>query len=223
MTQVLLEPLAGEPGHFFQSAGFLEQVRCSGNGFQPLFTIQLGQGFTIQVQDDAVLCSNEKQNRRFHQSECLLSEIGAASSGDDGVDAGHGQRCRHERGGGSGACAEIAQPDIFDSRLLDEPCGRTTESGGQQVDVEAQVSCCPVENLFIFREQIEQESADASTVKHSSNVLVARTVTAASAAVREEYEPAQVFRDDQVSVENGAFSRAAGRDLHCGLHGGLFF
>ena len=67
-------------------------------------------------------------------------------------------------------------------------------SNGQQFDVEAQVARVLIDAFFTIGQQVQEHRAEARLAQRARNVLVARTVPAAAAAVCEQDHPGRRIR-----------------------------
>jgi hypothetical protein len=82
-----------------------------------------------------------------------------------------------------------------------------SKPAGEKLDIESQVTGARISAFFLFGEQVEQQGAKSCFLECVRNELVARTVAAASAAVREEHEAAGVVWDNEFSVEYHVIGR----------------
>jgi hypothetical protein len=79
-----------------------------------------------------------------------ISSVGArtwASAGEEG-------------GGGAGAGAEVADPQLRGLLAVAQPVGGAEQAAGEQVDVEAEPGCAQVDLLLLGGEQVDQERTE---------------------------------------------------------------
>src|SRR5262249_39400889 len=150
------------------------------------------------------MAADNQQRRRFDQRQRVAGQVRPPAARNDRSDllaqSGGGHQGRRP----APARSAITDLPIRRPLLTGEPPRRVDQSPGQQLDVEAEMARKNVHRLFLTREQVEQKRADAGLTNNTGHAPVARTVTAAPAAVREYRDPARAARDRQVAVEDGA-------------------
>src|SRR5271169_4632638 len=89
-----------------------------------------------------------------------------------------------QRGGGSGAGAEICQRVGVRVPVCPQPPRRVAKPMGEEVDIE---NILPV-GRFLVDQEVEQQRADTRLLKRLRDILIARAQAATPAAVREKYD-----------------------------------
>src|SRR5205823_5111512 len=85
-----------------------------------------------------------------------------------------------------------------------EPVDGERQAVGQQADVEAVLPRAHVDALLDFGEQIEEQGPQPVLLQAARDLLVARAVAAAAAAVREHDDRSVRRRQDEVAVQHAA-------------------
>jgi hypothetical protein len=123
-VQVVAEPVAREPADLFHRAWLLEQVARALDHLQALQAPELIQRHLVQAQDGGVQAADDQKRRRMNLRQPIPSQIRAASTGNDGMNAvsrpGRGDQCR--------PCArartEVSQSQLAGLGLLLQPVAR---------------------------------------------------------------------------------------------------
>src|SRR5206468_554400 len=115
-----------------------------------------------------------------------------------------------ERRGSARARSKIANAQIARFRLLLCPVGRVNKPLCKQADVESMVGCARVNQLLFRRKQIEKERRQSGVVERAGDELIARTVPAAAAAVREKDQRNRMVGQTQVSLKG----HGPGQNVH---------
>src|SRR5207245_1827462 len=76
------------------------------------------------------------------------------------------------------------------------------EAFGEQRDIESVLTSVQIDCFLLRREQIKKQCCQSGIVQRVRDELIARTVTAATAAVREENEPGRILWNSQIPREN---------------------
>ena len=211
LVDVIDEPGAGEVGHPAEGTGFFEQVGRPGHNREVLFTREQVVGLTVEIENGGVGAPNDEQRRRAHRAEVLAREVGASSTRDDGTDrlgsASGGDECR----GTAGARAEQANWELRCPRLRPQPSGDPSEAVGQELDVEPVLPGARVNPVLFLRQEVDQEGGEPAVLEAFGDESIARTVSTAPAAVREQDEASCVARAREVAVELRAGNRNPNR------------
>src|SRR5215510_9460248 len=64
--QLLLKPCPRQTGDLLERARFLEKMCRSGNNFQPLFNVEVLEGFAVHLDNRLVLAADNQQRRSLH-------------------------------------------------------------------------------------------------------------------------------------------------------------
>src|SRR5215469_16868590 len=92
---------------------------------------------------------------------------------------------RDQRRSCAGACPEIADRQVRCGRLLLEPPGYGHQTAGQQINIETESRRSLLANFFVLRQQVDQQGCEVRIVESACHIEVARTITAAAAAMSE--------------------------------------
>src|SRR5581483_2483856 len=136
LLQMLREPGGRERDDPIERPRLLAQMSGAAHDLQARRAGQLGHGAAGQLDDDAVVLSNDQARRRQNVSEGVGSEIRASTPGNDGRDPLRSPaRCRQGRCR-SRAGAEQPHGKAGRGRLLLEPVQRVLEPAGEERDIE---------------------------------------------------------------------------------------
>jgi len=193
--QVGGKPVPGQGGGHGQRARLPEQVGRARDDLQPVLAAQAGLSLAVEVEHDVVLPADDEQGRRGHRGEPARGKVGTPAAGDHGGDVRAGFGGGRQRRRRAGARAEVADGRPGGGRLGAQPVSDLAKAAGEQADVE---HVRPVEFL-LPREQVEEQGAEPGFVQHPGDVLVARAVPTAAAAVREHHDPRRLVRHGQVA------------------------
>src|SRR5437016_1333862 len=137
----------------------------------------------------------------MHAEQPWPRQIGTATSRHDRFD-GPLMLCRRHQGCSSaGTGSEIADVEFLRSRLRSQPTRNGGEPFSQQVNVEPEVGSLQIDHFLARRQKIDQKSSYTAVIQHSRDVLVSRTMPAASAAVSKDRDSRAVFRNIQVTLD----------------------
>ena len=189
------EPVPGQPGNGVESTRLLEQVSGAGHHGQVVLAAQLRLGPAVEIQHHLVAPADDQQRRRGHRGQPGTGQIWAAAAGHHGRDASARLGRRQQRRRGAGAGAEVADGGPRRARLGAQPSGHLDQAAGEQADVE-HVGPVP---FLLGGEQVEQQRAQAGILQNAGDMLVARAVPAAAAAVDEHHNPWGACRHGQVA------------------------
>jgi hypothetical protein len=171
----------------FERAGFFKEVRRAGHDFQLLFAAKFRKRFLVQPDHRFIVSTHDEQLWRLHTRQCITREIGPSAARDHRIDPLPDFDRSYQRCASAGARSEIADAEIARFRLRDEPPRHFREPTRQQADVESQ----PLRDIvldLLRGQQIEKQRAIARFADDSRDELIARTVPAAAAAVRENHD-----------------------------------
>ena len=195
------EPLEGELSHAFERSRFLEQVRRSGHDLQLAEASERRLRLAIPLKDRPVVPAHDQQRRRRHFGEPGRSEVGPATTGDDRSYLPPELSGSHQGRSGPGARSEEPHPEVVRFRLSAQPPRRAHEAVREQLDVEHVRTV----ELFLHRQEVDEERRESSIVQRKCDRSVPGAVTAAPAAVREDDDAGRASRDDEVTDEaNGS-------------------
>ena len=79
-TQVCDEPVLGEGGDRFESAGFLKEVRGTGDDREIMFAAQLSCRVTVELDHHVVIAAHNEERRRAYLAQPWAGEVGTAPS-----------------------------------------------------------------------------------------------------------------------------------------------
>ena len=88
------EPVPGQRGGSGEGAWLLKQVSGARHDGKLVLAAQLGLGAAVEVQYHVVIPADDQQRRRGHRRQPRAGEIGPATAGHHGRDAGIGLGCR---------------------------------------------------------------------------------------------------------------------------------
>lgn len=196
------EPVSSELGCEPKRAGFVEEMRGTRNDRDPALAAKPGSGVFVETQHDPVVAADYQQRRGADRSEVLTREVGAATSRDDREHGGACIGCGTKCGGRAGAGTEVPDGETAEVRLVVDKTCDLGEALSKQIDVE---DIDPVARFF-NAEQVEQQGGDSRLVQYRGDVVIARAVTTAPAAVGEHHHCPRILGDGQVatdSIESG--------------------
>ena len=123
------EPLRGEPGDLLQLPRLLEEVRRPRHDLQLLLRAHPRISLPVHLPYGVVFSPDDQERRGRDAGQRLTRQVRAPAARDDSSDfwtlGG-----RDQRGPGSGAGAEVADPEILRVRFLGEPVGGADETFG---------------------------------------------------------------------------------------------
>ena len=192
-AQVLFEPLPREAGYFFEGSRLFEEMRGMGDDLDALFAFELGEGLVVQVQNDAVVSTNDEQRWSLYLSQSGAGEIGPASTRDHCRNPVTRVSRGNKSSGGPCARAEVTDLHAFECRLLGEPFGCTQKTVCEKWNIESQLCGVAIEQLLVFSKEIEQERSETGVLEDFGYMAVARTEAAASASVCKDDDAAEVL------------------------------
>jgi hypothetical protein len=217
--KVPLEPVRRQARNFLQRPRFLEEVRRAGDDRKLLLALHSLVGGLVQANDDIVIFANDEQRRRPNLFQRVASQIRPAAPRYDGMHPAWPRGCRHQRGCTTGARTEAARVQPGSVRLLGDPVNRSNQALRKQIDVEAKLGGSKVDRFLLCREQIEQERRQSGVLERSRDVAVARTVTAAAAAMCEQDETGGESGKSQIPIQSDRPNRYGDGDfLHVPVH-----
>jgi hypothetical protein len=84
---------------------------------------------------------------------------------------------------------------------IGNPGGDLLESRREQVNIETEIVGAQTDALFLWRQEVKEQRADTSSAYDLSHVLIAWTVTAATAPVCKEHNAARLCRNVYVTIQ----------------------
>src|SRR5262249_26086192 len=149
--------------------------------------------------------------RGFDAPERIAREVRTSSARDDGAHGARKVGGRDQRRAAAGAGAEETEAQVPGFILFRQPMRRAHQALREQTDVESQMAARRVVPLLLLRQQIEQQSPEATQAEAARDKLVARAMAAAAAAVREDHQTLRSGGDDELALEfDGAGGDANG-------------
>lgn len=88
--------------------------------------------------------------------------------------------------------------------VLAQPLRGADESFREPDDIEPEFAGGVVDVLFVAREQVDEDGAEAAALEYAGDALVARAESATPATMREQHDRARVKRNSQVRLEGDA-------------------
>jgi hypothetical protein len=196
------EPVGGEDGDFFQSAGLFEEVGRAVNGDEFFDAVESRQGLAVEVKDTFVAFADDQQGRAFDFQQRWAREVRTAAPGNDGLDEAWVLGRGFKGGSAAGAGSKKADLQSLGVRVGLHPCGGLGEAFGKELDIKAQVPGAVVDFLFFRAEEIKQKGAESGGTKDAGDELVARAEAAAAAAVRKQDDACRAFRHIDLPAES---------------------
>lgn len=95
--------------HDFERPRLFEEMSGLRHDFKRAFATQCAERGSVESENFRIAAANDQDCRCFHSGQRPASEIGSPSAGDDRPDTIAEPRGGNERGGRSGARAEISQ------------------------------------------------------------------------------------------------------------------
>src|SRR2546428_2476925 len=175
-------------------------MRRAGDDLEARLGPKLIQGRAIEIEHERILLAHDEQGRRGDAPERRTGEIDATATRHDRIDVTT-IRGGEQGGGRPGARAEVADREVVHVGNRLDGAGRAIETPRQERDVEAKLGRACVDELFIRRQQIEQQRRKASVVKDAGDGAIAWTVPAAAAAVGKEHDAAGSGRKSERALE----------------------
>ncbi len=126
LDQILNEPLLGLTGDFLERAGLGKEVRRTGNDRQSAQAFHAFVRLAIELEHLPVAAADDEQGGCRHERQRPLSEIRAPPARHNGTDRLGCLRRRQKCGTGSGARAEVSEPQVGGLGRADEPLGRSS-------------------------------------------------------------------------------------------------
>ncbi len=185
-----------------QRAGFFEQMGRIGNQGKLLLAVHQRISLLVQFDHAVVSRTDNEQRRCTHAAQGELScKVRTPAARNHCRDLVAHFCCGLQRRSRTGARTEITQMQRLRIRFGLQPRRGRHQAAREQRDVEARL----VILILFLRQQIEKQGSHAVLLQHLGDIGVARTETAAAAAVREQHYTAGRGRDDQLPVK---FDRA---------------
>lgn len=207
LAKVALEPFASEVRDLFQGAGFFEQMRGVRDDLEAGYRADAGLCLTVEIENNRICATHNQQHGCVDLRKHLAGEVGTATACDYSRDTRGLGGC-DQSGSGSSAGAEVAEAEVAHLRIICEPCCGVDKTLGEKIDIESKMAGALVERFFHSSEQVEQEGGKARFLQGASDELVARTVPAAAASVRENHRAARRGGNAQIAFQR----HAAGTD-----------
>src|SRR4051812_4114967 len=125
------EPVLGQCHDGFQRPGLPEQMRCTGNDFQPAFAAQGMVCILVERQHLRIAAADDQQGGGGNRGERRAGQVRPTAAADDGGDVGADGGGGEGRGG-AGAGAEKAKRKLQIRRGATRPGGRLVKPVRQQ-------------------------------------------------------------------------------------------
>jgi hypothetical protein len=181
--------------------GSSEEMRGAGNDFEPHLARHLTHRLVVQRKHRKVIAADNQQRWRLDAEQPTASQVGTATARHDGSRHLWTLRGRDQRSGRSSTGAKIGDRKGLQVGLQDRPVYGRHHAASEPRDVEPELERPHVDRLFFASQQIEQQGRVARAVQRLGHLPVARTVSAASAAVREDHKPLRLRRYPQIGIE----------------------
>ena len=81
--QMFAKPIGGQASHFFEGAGFLEQMRGVRHDRERLLALQLRVSMFVQPQDFFIALAHDEEGRRFNMGQSFAGQVRPAATRDD--------------------------------------------------------------------------------------------------------------------------------------------
>src|SRR5450755_2383649 len=147
---------------------------------------KLRHGRIVQIQDDTIVSSDDEKNRRKHMLQQVSCEVRPSSSGDHCPHEVRALGCANQCCGRAGAGSKVTEAQILETRLPTDPIRDGGYTATEQRDIKAQLDRPNIDCLFL-RQQVEQNSADCTPIKHVRYMAVPRAVAATTAAMSKQH------------------------------------
>lgn len=168
------KPVGGALLDGLERARFFEEVRGVGHDLKLGLAAQLRQRLAVELDDDVIVTADDQQSGRAHGGKARGGEVWTAAAGDNRLHLVWQVGGGPQRRPGTGAGAEIADPEVTQVGLLAHPARRGHEPLGEQFDVEDVRAVA----LLVERQQIDQQRRLSGGVKGAGDLPVARAVAA---------------------------------------------
>src|SRR6266568_7579154 len=158
-------------------------MRRPRNDPQRPFTAQPAVGLFVQWNYGRVRSANHEQGGGSHPLQVGAGQIGPTAARNHGPDWLAKLGCSDESGSGPGTGAKITRIQPADGAVVQSPARRSGQPRSQQRNVEPKMAGVGFGLFFFSSQQIEQQRPQPRLTQYARDVLVARAVPAAAAAM----------------------------------------